>query len=212
MKPTKTILTKKFEKFNEIFFDNSLPSIDIHVNNSKLHFGVFTETIVWSGRRIQSRHPLHITISKYYSMTEKMIDETLIHEMIHYYISYNNLRDTGTHGVIFKRMADKISNSSEYEITITGDSRNLVPSSSKGKTYYIMMFTYKGKRYFSRVSKSIADSKIEDLSERYGVSDISIRTTNNVKVDRLSERRTRLSLIDYDTLKTLKIRLYRYDN
>ena len=49
-----------------------------------------------------------ISVSNYYKLTTEQIDDVLIHEMIHYSIAYTGLKDTSSHGIVFRGMMDKI--------------------------------------------------------------------------------------------------------
>lgn len=41
-------------------------------------------------------------------LSEDEIEDTIIHEMIHYYIGYNQLEDTSAHGAIFQQVMNAI--------------------------------------------------------------------------------------------------------
>ena len=62
-----------------------------------------------------------ITISIRSDMPESFFDDVLVHEMIHYYISYNGLTDDGPHGTLFSRMMDSINTEYSLHIEKEGD-------------------------------------------------------------------------------------------
>ena len=41
-------------------------------------------------------------------MDERLLEDTIIHEMIHYHILSNQLQDTSAHGKLFRKMMDDI--------------------------------------------------------------------------------------------------------
>ncbi len=49
-----------------------------------------------------------LSMSTYYDMTDKQAKSVLLHEMIHYIIGYTGLKDTASHGVVFRGMMDKL--------------------------------------------------------------------------------------------------------
>lgn len=49
-----------------------------------------------------------LRISKRFDFEESELQDTLIHEMIHYYISYNQLQDSSAHGQLFRQMMNEI--------------------------------------------------------------------------------------------------------
>ena len=68
-----------------------------------------------------------ISVSSYYQLTLEEIDDVLIHEMIHYSIAYTGLKDTSSHGIVFRGMMDKINRTFGRHITISVRTRNLQP-------------------------------------------------------------------------------------
>lgn len=180
---TTSYLYSKFDKFNEMFFDNELPPIKILVNRTKNTMGTFRYAIRREGRRVVEETPKHITISKYYDVTEKELNETLIHEMIHYYICYKKISDNNAHGYQFQKLAKQISDSSEYNITITFDNKSVKPSRSWDKTYYYITFKYHGGEYWSRVSKNLADKCLSGQFKNRYLADCEVYQTTDIMLD-----------------------------
>ena len=180
---TTSYLYSKFDKFNEMFFDNELPPIKLLVNRTKNTMGTFRYAIRREGRRVVEETPKHITISKYYDVTEKELNETLIHEMIHYYICYKKISDNNAHGYQFQKLAKQISDSSEYNITITFDNKSVKPSRSWDKTYYYITFKYHGGEYWSRVSKNLADKCLSGQFKNRYLADCEVYQTTDIMLD-----------------------------
>ena len=115
---TKDYLEQQFKRFNIEYFKNSLPIPKIEINHLKTHLGEFQAC-----KRLDIfANPIAadvIRISEYFEREEKMVQETLIHEMIHYYISYNGIEDTGDHGKEWKRLAAEINTKGGWSITRT---------------------------------------------------------------------------------------------
>ena len=99
-----------------------------------------------------------ISVSNYYKLTTEQIDDVLIHEMIHYSIAYTGLKDTSSHGIVFRGMMDKINRTFGRHITISVRTRNLQPrTAQQPKDYLILAIEMKDSKYFlSSVNPSAA--------------------------------------------------------
>lgn len=179
MKLTLEYLYKKFDEFNEKFFEGSLPRILIEITRTKRRLGSY-EYIAnrWSMRE----QPVRIIISKYYDRPETEICGTLIHEMIHYYLSINMIgRGEDCHGPSFMKWAAKI-NKTNPEYNIQKNSR--VDKSSltnKNKIFRVLRYKYYGKEYFARVSPKMTVSKAKEIF--YNVTPIEIYQSTNPLID-----------------------------
>lgn len=116
---TISYISEKFEKYNNLYFNNSLKTPKFKISNSKRALGTLSIS-----RRLNfyggytKEHT--ISISKYYDRTEKQYDNTLIHEMIHLYISQNDIIDNGSHGRRFKAECARI-NKYGWDLSRTTD-------------------------------------------------------------------------------------------
>ena len=52
-------------------------------------------------------------------MDERLLEDTIIHEMIHYHILSNQLQDTSAHGKLFRKMMDDINARFGRNVTIS---------------------------------------------------------------------------------------------
>jgi hypothetical protein len=116
---TISYISEKFEKYNNLYFNGSLKTPKFKISNSKRALGTLSIS-----RRLSfyggytKEHT--ISISKYYDRTEKQYDNTLIHEMIHLYISQNDIIDNGSHGRRFKAECARI-NKYGWDLSRTTD-------------------------------------------------------------------------------------------
>lgn len=151
MELTVAYLQRKFNEYNKEFFNGVLPYIKIKIGRSKKCFGIYhTETSRITGKVLKQ----HIMISKYYNQTDKQYDETLIHEMIHYYIKFTGIKDNNSHGREFIKIMNRINESSNFKITIKGSSFGLTSDIEDNKVYRIMKFNYNGNTYYAKVSNT----------------------------------------------------------
>ena len=179
MKLTLEYLYKKFDEFNEKFFEGSLPPISIEISKTKHRLGSY-EYLQHRWSIIEQ--PVRIMISNYYDRPEVEICGTLIHEMIHYYLSFNMIgRGEDCHGPSFMKWAEKINKQNpEYNIR----KNSLVDKSSltnKNKIFRVLHYKYYGKEYFSRVSPTMTMSKAK--SRFYNVTPIEIYQSTNPIID-----------------------------
>lgn len=56
-------------------------------------------------------------------MSERQVQNVLLHEMIHYSIAYTGLKDTSAHGVVFRGMMDNLNRKYGWEITVSQDTK-----------------------------------------------------------------------------------------
>lgn len=109
---TKKEIAEQFNKWNEIIFNGELPTPSFELMQTKSLLGQFKT------RRIANNTLGYIIrISTFYDRPMAYYIDTIVHEMLHYYIKYKGIKDTSSHGRVWKRMADKISR--EHGLTIT---------------------------------------------------------------------------------------------
>ena len=108
MKATVEYIEKKFEEFNRQMFAGKLPKLPIELSNAKTFLGqcAFKKRLTVFGK--VKLYDFRMRISTRFDLTEREIEDTIIHEMIHYYIGVNNLKDTSAHGQLFRQMMNSI--------------------------------------------------------------------------------------------------------
>ena len=106
-------LTNQFKKYNTLYFNGILPLPKFIVTNTKHTLGQYRY------RRYEVFNKHTICVTNYYDIDDKKIDNILIHEMIHYYISINNIKDTSTHGKVFRQIMNSVNERFERNITIS---------------------------------------------------------------------------------------------
>ncbi|MDO5128713.1 MAG: SprT-like domain-containing protein [Prevotellaceae bacterium] len=119
MKADITYIKKKFEEFNKQMFAGKLPMLPIELSNAKTFLGqcVFKIRRLPNGRT--EKYDFRLRINTRVDLSEQELEDTVIHEMIHYYIGINQLNDTSAHGQIFRRIMDDINVKYGRHLTIT---------------------------------------------------------------------------------------------
>lgn len=150
-------LRQAFEHYNNLIFDGKLPVPKLKWSRAKTRLGQMAckRKTSWGHTKF---YDFSISISNYYKLTTEQIDDVLIHEMIHYSIAYTGLKDTSSHGIVFRGMMDKINRTFGRHITISVRTRNLQPrTAQQPKDYLILALKMKDGKYFlSSVNPSAA--------------------------------------------------------
>jgi len=128
MVPTIPYIQSRFDEFNARFFAGALPPVPIKLSNARTFLGklTFTKRRKWLfGEWTYSNFVLRINTR--FDLPEQLIEDTILHEMIHYYIAVNQLRDTSTHGRLFRQEMKRINAEGNRHITISYRLRNMPP-------------------------------------------------------------------------------------
>lgn len=150
MKATITTITKMFNEFNVVFFNDELKGIEFMISNrmSSALGKASVKSNYWNTERT-------ITISGCYDFTELQLANTLVHEMIHIW-QYNHYRDMG-HGYTFKKKASEImsyDNTFTIERLYNIDKEGELVSTKEVKDSYVMWFKHNdGKTMGLKINK-----------------------------------------------------------
>lgn len=120
MIPTVDYIQSCFDEYNVLFFNGTLSPIPIKLSNARTFLGkvTFVKRRKWLfGEWVYSNFKLRINTR--FDLPEELIQDTILHEMIHYYIAVNHLRDTSTHGQLFRREMKRINEQGNRHITIS---------------------------------------------------------------------------------------------
>ena len=119
MKVSEEYIKEHFDLYNRTMFGGTLPVPPIHLTNARTYMGQMTcrKRVGLFGRKHFSNYALRF--SKRFDFTEEELQDTLIHEMIHYYISYHQLQDSSAHGQLFRQMMNEINQKYGRHITIS---------------------------------------------------------------------------------------------
>ena len=120
MKPTVEYIQQRFDEFNRRFFDGKLPPLPIKLSHAKGFLGKVTYTRRKQGLfRGYRNEDFVLRINVRIDLPEQEVEDTILHEMIHYYIGVNQFKDTSAHGVLFRREMARINADGHRHITIT---------------------------------------------------------------------------------------------
>lgn len=119
MKATIPYIEQKFEEYNQLMFSGKLPKIPIELSDAKTFLGVCVFKIRrgLTGKRIC--YDFKLRINTRIDLPEEEVEDTIIHEMIHYYIGYHQLQDKSAHGPLFRSMMNEINAKFGRHVTVS---------------------------------------------------------------------------------------------
>ena len=120
MKPTIEYIQEHFDAYNQQFFDGSLPPLPIKLSHAKGFLGKVTfvrkRQGLFGGYKNED---FVLRINVRIDLPEDVVQDTILHEMIHYYIAVNQLKDSSTHGRLFRAEMARINEEGHRHITIS---------------------------------------------------------------------------------------------
>ena len=119
MKADIAYVQEKFREFNRLMFGGKLPEPPMTITNAKTYFGVcaFRKHRKWNGRLEYS--DFKIRISRRFDLLQEEIDDTIIHEMIHYWIGLFSPADMPGHSPLFRKMMKEINQRFDRNIRVS---------------------------------------------------------------------------------------------
>lgn len=158
MKVSTELLRTWFDEFNREYFSSSLPEPRFVTGNARTQLGAMAYK--WKSCMGRKRYyDYTIRISNYYDFDEKQFKNVLLHEMIHYYIVVKGINDTSSHGVVFRRIMNRM-NACGWNISVRTDTKDCTVAGRKGtgnETLLVMaVVTYTGKHLLSVVNPAYA--------------------------------------------------------
>ena len=120
MKPSVEYIQAHFDAYNRQFFGGALPTLPIKLSHAKGFLGKVTFV-----RRRQGlfggykNEDFVLRINVRIDLPENVVQDTILHEMIHYSIAVRQIRDTSTHGRLFRAEMARINEEGHRHITIS---------------------------------------------------------------------------------------------
>lgn len=197
MEVTKDWLVKNYNLYRKSIFQNKLPQIgsnyngklrfDIKVGHSKKTLGTFRVNIL----RLLDIATYTITLTNYYDRSEEDVINTLVHEMIHCYISYNGYVDNASHGTIFCDIAKQINSTFNLNIEVKGRADISSIRNKNGKEYYILATEMKnGTCYISSLNNKHKYIISNCMRSLHSIASVKLFKTNDIQFDNYPKFRT----------------------
>ena len=190
MKASVPYIEKKFEEFNRLIFDGKLPTIPVQLSNAKTFLGqcAYKKRRNFFGRT--QLYDFRLRINARIDLPENELEDIIIHEMIHYYIGHNQLKDTSAHGTLFRQMMGDINNRFGRNITVSHRStqeQSEQLQDKRGRYNVIAVVSFHdgrtGVKVLPRVLRSIL-YYYNNVSANREVRDVRLYMSNNVFFNR----------------------------
>ena len=118
MRATIPYIEQKFEEFNRMMFGGKLPKIPIELSDAKTFLGQLVYKRSYHFGKPE-HYDFRLRINTRLDLPEQEVEDTIIHEMIHYYIKYNRLEDASSHGPLFHSIMNEINHTFGRNITVS---------------------------------------------------------------------------------------------
>lgn len=178
MELTQDYIRLAFEKYNRLIFDDRLPLPVLKLSKARTRLGQMS-----CKRGFLKRRPYDfmISISSYFKQSQQEIDDVIIHEMIHYYIAYNEIKDTSAHGKVFRSMMAEINRRYGRHLTISVKTKGMEPTIAKQPTTCLVLAIEidNGTCYLSSVNPKFAHEIALTISRISSVTSHSWFTTQD---------------------------------
>lgn len=111
-------IKQKFKEFNNLCFDGKLKPVVIKLSRARNFLGKVSCLRSQRPDGTLYNHDFTMRISNLLDLPENVIEDTILHEMIHYWILSNQIEDSGSHGPIFINKMNEINSRFNRHITI----------------------------------------------------------------------------------------------
>lgn len=118
MRPSIEYVEGKFDEFNALIFGGKLPKLPFKISSARTSLGQIKFFHEKNDDGTWHYYGFTFHVSNKFDLAEDVVEDTIIHEMIHYYICYNQMQDNGPHGDLFKQKMEEINNAFNRNITI----------------------------------------------------------------------------------------------
>ena len=155
MRATLEFLKTRFSLYNDKMFSGGLPTPMMHISSARSFIGQFkAERLISPSGKASETY--HLTLSDRYDLQEEILEDTVIHEMIHFLIHFRKINDVSSHGPRFQKIMNDINRSFGRHITVSHRcSREEIESdSAKAHSIVCLCTMTDGRKLISRVSQS----------------------------------------------------------
>lgn len=186
MEITVPYIKDKFEEFNRQMFAGKLPMLPIRLSDAKTFLGVCTFKTRKGKNGKAEKYDFTLRVNVRIDLSEQEVEDTIIHEMIHYYIGYNQLQDTSPHGQLFQQIMNSINERFGRHLTISHrgtKQQNAQAVDSKSHYHVIAVVTFHDGRLGIKVLPRVLPSILKyynAVSAAKEVSSVHLYMSNDV--------------------------------
>lgn len=135
-------LIESFQRFNREIFSGELPVPRFELTRSRTFVGKLQYRIKRNRLgQICGYHNYVLKISILFDLPENELEDVVIHEMIHFWILVKNLKDSSSHGPVFRQLMNDINSRFGRNISI---SHKGLPNLDRRREHYVCVCQLKG--------------------------------------------------------------------
>lgn len=116
---TRKFVEEKFDELNLMCFEGKLPKITFRMSKARTFIGQFSFKKRRTWLLKTELYDFKLKISTHYDLPEDTLTDVLLHEMIHYYIAINGIKDRSAHGPVFRSMMKDLNERFGRHMTIS---------------------------------------------------------------------------------------------
>ena len=122
MQFTLPFIGDSFQRFNKLVFEGKLPTPCFMLSRARTFVGKFEARGKrdWMGR---THWNYVLRFSTAFDLPQEELEDTILHEMIHFSLRISNMRDVSPHGPKFRTMMEIINERFNRHITVSHDSK-----------------------------------------------------------------------------------------
>lgn len=170
---TTAYAAERFAHFNHLIFNDELPPLTILPSRARTYLGRYECDVRRRllGRAERCNHRMRINTT--YDLPEAEIDDIIVHEMIHYFISFKGLGDTSAHGRTFRAMMDDINARHGRHISISRRrSAQMDSEDQRVRRHYVCVMTLPdGRTAFTPVTEQSMFVLWSRLRDAFGAAE-----------------------------------------
>lgn len=149
MRITAAYANEKLQLFNARYFDGELPQVPVLMSRARSFVGRCEFKRLRLPLLKEKKYDFRLRFSQLFDLSPDEWDDTILHEMIHLWIGVKGIRDTSTHGKVFRQMMNELNTRYGRHITIShkaAPGEAAVPAQRQRKTHLVALVTLKDGR------------------------------------------------------------------
>ncbi len=180
MRATVEFINRIFKEFNDLCFEGKLPLLPVEECHARSFMGVFKYRKRVDEYGTEIPYEMKLQISTVYDMEEEIVKDTILHEMIHYYITYYRIKDTSPHGEVFLKIMNAINTKHGRHITVKIDKgKEVEATDQERKNHFICVCEYGLDLVFVQCARTKILQIHSELSSDFKISKMTWYFTNN---------------------------------
>lgn len=174
----------KFYEYNELMFEGKLPPIPIKIGTSRGRLGTCFYTVLRRPGQKPVNAFFHLRFSSAFDLPEEEWEDTIIHELIHYYLAFFEMNDKTPHGENFKRMMKDINARFGRHVSISY--RPPKNGENVPKYRFAVVRDRRGQTGIKRFGEGSYVDFVQCMEERCGEGSVTVYESSNPFFGKLS--------------------------